>query len=58
MKPLDLRPAPRRPNAAVLRIARVLEEKPKLEPVAYGLIRGLGVAAAADEIEWLAENIR
>lgn len=57
---ITLAPArkPPTPNAAVLRIARVLADNPKLQPVAFGLVRNLGVVDAAREIEWLAENIR
>lgn len=60
MKPLAIGPVKPRPspNAAVLRIARVLADRPKLQPVAFGLVRSLGVVDAAPEIEWLAENIQ
>lgn len=46
------------PNAAVLRIARVIADHPKLKAVAFGLVRGLGAVEAAPEIEWLAEQVR
>lgn len=56
--PSTRRPLPQSYVAALLRIAAVVKENPKLEPVAYGLVRGLGVVEAAPEIEWLAENVQ
>ena len=40
------------------RIRAAIERNPKIRDVALGLVRALGLAAAAAEVEFLAENVR
>jgi len=55
-------PGPDNPAGAaphsIARIARIVADHPKLEPIAFGLLPKLGAAATARELEWLAENVR
>lgn len=48
--------------APLARIARIIADKPKLKPIAIGLVRQAeklgGAEKAAREIEWLAEQVR
>lgn len=47
--------------APLVRVARIIADKPKLKPIAMGLIRAagqLGAEEAAREIEWLAAQVR
>lgn len=48
------------PIAPLARVARIIADKPKLKPIAMGLIRAagqLGAEEAAREIEWLAAQV-
>lgn len=45
----------------IARMARIIADKPKLKPIAMGLLRAhgkLGAEEAAREIAWLAEHVQ
>lgn len=45
----------------IARVARIIADRPKLKPIALGLLRDFGpagTAEAAREIEWLAAHVR